>query len=112
MNTTKLAELKLLLLKTKTELQQQEIEFKGDGEPVKLDQSKVGRLSRMDAMQIQQMALEASRRRQQQLLKIETTLKRMDSYDYGFCFHCDEAIDIRRLFIDPTNTHCIKCADI
>ncbi|MFK5892025.1 MAG: TraR/DksA C4-type zinc finger protein, partial [Pseudomonadota bacterium] len=62
-------------------------------------------------MQIQQMALEASRRRQLQLNKIEITLKRMETDDYGYCFDCDEEIDVRRLLIDPTNTHCIQCAD-
>ncbi|MFK5915737.1 MAG: TraR/DksA family transcriptional regulator [Woeseiaceae bacterium] len=111
MDKIKQEELKQQLLKTKIELQEQELEFKGNGKPVQLDQSKVGRLSRMDAMQIQQMALEASRRRQEQLQKIETTLKRMESDDYGYCFHCDEEIDVRRLLIDPTNTHCIQCAD-
>ncbi len=38
--------------------------------PVELDQTMVGRLSRMDAMQQQQMALASERRRQQKLQKI------------------------------------------
>lgn len=111
MKTEELEKLKLLLLKTQLELQAQEIEFTGNGKPVTLDQSKVGRLSRMDAMQIQEMALETSRRRQQQLAKIAITLKRIDSDDYGYCLNCDEEIDIRRLLVDPTNSYCIKCAD-
>ena len=112
MNTAKTEELKQLLLKTKKELQEQELNSKADSKPVKLDQSMVGRLSRMDAMQIQEMALEASRRRQQQIQKINSTLNRIETTDnYGYCFGCDEEIDIRRLFVDPTNTHCIQCAD-
>ena len=106
-----LDELRQKLIKTKIELQQQELEFKSDANPVQLDQSKVGRLSRMDAMQIQQMAVEASRRRQEQLTKIETTFKRMETEDYGYCLVCDDEINIRRLQLDPTHTHCIECAD-
>ena len=46
------------------ELEALENEFSATGNPVELDQAKVGRLSRMDALQGQQMALETSRRRQ------------------------------------------------
>jgi len=111
MDNMNFEQIKQLLLKSKAELQQQEKEFKEDSEPVELDQTKVGRLSRMDAMQLQQMALEASRRRQQHLIKIEQTLNRIESDDYGYCFNCDEDIDIRRLKIDPTSTLCIHCAE-
>jgi DnaK suppressor protein len=72
----------------------------------------VGRLSRMDAMQAQQMAQETERRRQQQLMKVEGALRRMESGEYGYCFVCGEEIDLRRLALDPTNTRCIKCAGI
>ena len=47
---------------------------------VALDQSKVGRLSRMDALQAQQMAQETARRRQLQLQQIDSALRRMDDY--------------------------------
>ena len=42
---------------------------------VKLDQTSVGRLSRMDAMQSQAMLQEASRRREQSLRDISKALK-------------------------------------
>jgi len=111
MNEAELEQLKQQLQTLKLELQEQQESTKEDGKPVELDQSMVGRLSRMDAMQIQQMALEASRRRQQQLVKIAAALRRIESEDYGYCLECDEEIDIRRLFVDPTNTHCIACAE-
>jgi len=44
---------------------------------VELDQSKVGRLSRMDAMQVQAMAQAAVRRRDQQLQRIELALQKL-----------------------------------
>jgi len=78
---------------------------------VVLDQSKVGRLSRMDALQAQQMAQETARRRQVQLQKIESALRRMDASEYGYCHVCDEEIAVARLDFDPASTRCIKCMD-
>ena len=79
--------------------------------PVQLDQSMVGRLSRMDAMQGVEMAKEASRRRKQQLARIPAALERIATEDYGRCTLCDEDIVIGRLHIDPPYTRCINCAD-
>lgn len=111
MDEENLKQIKQLLLKMKSELQEQEKTSKETGKPVELDQIKVGRISRMDAMQAQQMALNASRRRQLQLVKIESAFQRIDSGGYGYCLTCDEDIDIRRLMVDPTNIYCIKCAE-
>jgi DnaK suppressor protein len=76
---------------------------------VELDQSKVGRLSRMDALQAQQIAQETARRRQLQLQKISSALRRMDAGDYGYCLMCGEEIGTARLSFDPANTRCIAC---
>jgi DnaK suppressor protein len=81
------------------------------GRPVELDQSRVGRLSRMDALQGQQMALESARRGKKQLLKIESALRRLDAEDFGYCVECGEEIAEPRLAADPSHTHCIHCAD-
>ena len=79
--------------------------------PVELDQTRVGRLSRMDAIQGQQMAREAARRRQQRLSAISGALRRIDSGDFGYCTVCGEEIDRRRLDFDPANARCVDCAD-
>jgi DnaK suppressor protein len=71
----------------------------------------IGRLSRMDALQTQQMAQETARRRQQQLQRIEVALRRLDSGDFGYCARCGEEIDRRRLDIDPATTRCIDCVN-
>jgi DnaK suppressor protein len=65
----------------------------------------------MDAMQAQQMALEAARRRQHQLLMVEGALRRLESGEYGYCFVCGKEIDVRRLAADPTNTRCVACVE-
>mgnify|MGYP001813474103 FL=1 len=77
---------------------------------VELDQSKVGRLSRMDAMQAQAMAQASAGRRRAALRRIEAALLRLSSGDFGTCAECGEAINPRRLEFDPTAVSCIDCA--
>ena len=77
---------------------------------VELDQTKVGRLSRMDALQAQAMAKASGARREQMLRRIEAALKRIDDDDYGYCKECDEPINPKRLEFDPTAVLCIDCA--
>lgn len=77
---------------------------------VMLDQTSVGRLSRMDALQGQQMAIAAQRRRQMQLVKIDQALTRLDDGDYGYCISCDEEIAPKRLENDPAVPTCLQCA--
>lgn len=78
--------------------------------PVTLDQASVGRLSRMDAMQGQAMAIEAQRRREVQLQRIHSALARIQNDDYGLCAACEEEIALRRLETDPAALLCIACA--
>ncbi len=78
---------------------------------VELDQTRVGRLSRMDALQHQEMALETKRRRQQELSRISIALERLASGDYGYCIDCDEAISAKRLALDASILICIRCAE-
>jgi len=77
---------------------------------VELDQSKVGRLSRMDALQAQAMAKASSNRRQTMLGKITAALKRVDEGDFGLCRECEQPINPKRLEFDPTAIYCIECA--
>ena len=69
-----------------------------------------GRLSRMDAMQNQQMALELRRRQENQLLRIKNALKRMDQGRYGLCGKCKQPIAEERLEISPDTVVCVRCA--
>jgi DnaK suppressor protein len=78
--------------------------------PVTLDQQSVGRLSRMDAMQVQAMAQETERRRQNRTKRIESALSRIEKGEFGFCARCGDDIDARRLQLDPTVVTCIRCA--
>lgn len=111
MDEAKIDQIRQQLLSLRSELQAMELATRKTSEPVELDQARVGRLTRMDAMQAQQMALETARRRQQQLVQVEGALHRIDSGEFGDCFICGEAIDSRRLSIDPTITRCMGCVD-
>lgn len=82
---------------------------KDDAGIVELDTS-IGRLSRMDAMQNQQMALELRRRRENQLLRIDNAFKRMDQGRYGKCGKCGNPIDEERLEVFPDVVTCVSCA--
>ena len=98
------------LLKLRAELQAAAESGDESAAIVELDQSKVGRLSRMDAMQAQAMAQAAVGRREQMLRRIEAALIRIDNDEYGVCQECDEPINPKRLEFDPTVTQCIDCA--
>lgn len=78
--------------------------------PVELDQQSVGRVSRMDALQVQAMAQALEARRQGRLLRIEAALRRLEAGDYGFCDECGDEIPAKRLEIDPAIERCVDCA--
>ncbi|HJM92069.1 MAG: TraR/DksA C4-type zinc finger protein [Alphaproteobacteria bacterium] len=109
-NDRDLAELSKMLRARQVELRALSDGARDNRKPVELDQSKVGRLSRMDAMQDQAMAQEAERRRAGELQRIDAALARLKSGDYGYCVSCDEDIAPARLKLDPAVATCINCA--
>lgn len=78
---------------------------------VELDQSSVGRLSRMDALQQQAMARSSQQRAELTLRRIESALQRCDDGSYGYCIDCDEPVPLKRLEFDPTALRCVQCAE-
>jgi DnaK suppressor protein len=105
-----LAAIKTLLLARRQELEKIAEAAKESQDPVELDQTKVGRLSRMDAIQMQSMAQETGRRRSLELLRIKGALQRMANGDFGYCIKCDEPINQKRLQLEPSIPTCITCA--
>jgi len=79
---------------------------------VELDQSTMGRLSRMDALQGQAMTQETKLRHEEGLRNISAALSRIESGDYGYCLKCDELISTARLEVDPAASLCINCASL
>lgn len=77
---------------------------------VALDQTSVGRLSRMDALQQQAMANATQARRDTEEAQIKVALWRLLEGEYGYCDTCGDAIPEARLSLTPTATVCISCA--
>jgi DnaK suppressor protein len=102
---------RIMLLAMQSELVDLSTMSKDSTATVLLDQSTVGRLSRMDALQRQQMALEAERRRKQELLQIKAALDRIENDEFGYCVSCGEEIAAARLTINPTAVRCVTCCD-
>jgi DnaK suppressor protein len=78
--------------------------------PVILDQQSIGRLSRMDALQMQAMAVASDKRRRVRLQQIDAALGRIEEGEFGSCVVCGYEIEIGRLKNDPATPRCIDCA--
>ena len=102
--------LKQRLLDQREELLDVAESSKEAAQTVELDQSRVGRVSRMDALQAQAMAKESDRRRLLALTRIESALKRIEDGEFGICAVCDEPIAANRLAADPGALLCLDCA--
>lgn len=79
-----------------------------DAKPVDLGLS-IGRLSRVDALQHQQLAIARRQRVEIQLQQIRAALSRIDSADYGGCISCGEPIGFARLQARPESPVCRAC---
>jgi len=95
----------------RAELCEQSEASRDSRDTVMLDQTSVGRLSRMDAMQGQAMAKAEEQHRQLALRRISAALSRIEQGEYGECIACGEWIGARRLQGDPLVLKCIECAD-
>ena len=82
----------------------------GDRAPAKLDQDGVHRLSRIDAMQVQAMALAQARRRASERAAVDVALRRIEAGEYGHRLKCGDDIAPARLEQNPAVSICIECA--
>lgn len=110
LSPTQIEALNISLLARQAELKALDLDAASWRTTVELDQQSVGRLSRMDALQQQEMAQAEARRRTSDLARIEIALSRMAEGEYGWCAECGEPIALRRLEIDPAAALCIDCA--
>lgn len=76
---------------------------------VELDQTAVGRLSRIDSIQNQSMSKGLREREVVQLSQIREALERMDEGTFGVCEECGKDIPFERLFIFPEAPACAAC---
>jgi DnaK suppressor protein len=78
-------------------------------EPVKLDQTAVGRLSRIDSLQNQGMARNLQERERIKLAHIEGALRRIEDGTYGLCVSCGSEMPFGRLYVVPETPTCAAC---
>jgi DnaK suppressor protein len=87
------------------------LESSADGaKPIDLDLP-IGRLSRMDAIQQQQMTKANREQQRQRLVAVGLALKRMDDGSYGVCRRCEEPIPFARLEARPESPLCVDCLE-
>lgn len=77
-------------------------------ETVDLDQP-IGRLSRMDAIQQQQMSAANKRTTELRLKLVTQALRVAAEGDYGCCRKCEEPVGYRRLRAKPEAALCVAC---
>lgn len=70
----------------------------------------IGRLSRLDSMQMQQMALAGRRRLEEERRRLHEALRRIDTGAYGRCLVCGADIARERLEYQPDAVTCVPCA--
>lgn len=78
---------------------------------VELDQTRVGRLSRMDAMQQQAMESGMKERLFIRARRLEAALIRLDESSFGRCCNCNESIAPDRLRADIAAPFCAGCQE-
>ena len=102
-------EIRAKLERLAAELEERMASSQDQADPVQLDEP-IGRLSRMDAIQMQQMAKAGLSREQQQLVRVRYALSVIDDEDFGKCTNCKLPIGFDRLLFQPEILLCVRCA--
>ncbi len=110
LTSEQIEELKAALLARRDEMKQLLEATREGTRPVDLDEP-IGRLTRMDAMQQQNMS--AAARRSYDILRqqIDQALGAMERDRYGLCRRCEDPIGYARLKARPESPYCLDCQD-
>ncbi len=88
---------------------QDEIEaLKEKTKPITPDCS-LGRLTRQEMIQEQQVNEHALHEAEIRVNKLKYALGKVDKESYGICAECEEEIIFERLMLLPESTHCVAC---
>jgi DnaK suppressor protein len=110
LSTQQLDELRRDLENERTRLEESLKLTREGAKPVQLSKP-IGRLSRMDAIQQQQMTKASRASYATKLRQIEASLEAHRKGEYGYCRACEEAIGYRRLKARPETPFCLSCQD-
>ena len=86
----------------------------GEEQVVELDQARMGRISRIDAIIRQEIAVKQKQRLKQLRKDLRNALMRLahEPEEFGFCEECDEPIPVQRLLVKPSAEYCVSCQRI
>ena len=88
---------------------QRSVNGNGNGHIVDLDQSAVGRLSRIEALQNAGFTQDLKARERHQLEEVLAALDRIEQGVYGLCTNCRGPIRFERLQVFPETRTCNSC---
>lgn len=103
------AELWAILVVERTRLERVTARTRASG-PVLLDQTSVGRLSRMDALMNEGLAQSSEARAGVELAQVYDALSRFERGTYGSCLECHSPIPFARLVVMPESRTCARCS--
>lgn len=83
-------------------------ELKNFTQPITPDCS-IGRLTRQEMIQEQQVSEHALHEAEIKLNKLKYALQKVEKESYGICAECEEYIIFERLMLLPESTHCVAC---
>lgn len=72
--------------------------------------SAIGRISRLDTIQIREMALATRQRLREEKARLQDAIHRIESGTFGRCALCGQDIAAERLQIQPDAVVCVPCA--
>ena len=76
--------------------------------PIEPDCS-IGRLTRQEMIQEQQVNEHALNEARIRLNKLTYASQKVNKEDYGICMECEEDILFARLMLVPESSHCVSC---
>lgn len=109
LETSAVTEFRAILEQRVREIEESLANTQDGASTVALDQTRVGRLARVDALQQQALA---SGRREALLTerrRLAAAVERVRLGQFGICCRCEEAIDVARLRADPATPFCMDC---
>ncbi len=108
LSKAKIAQQKAALLALKDELDAFKAATRDGAKPVDLDQP-IGRLTRIDAIQMQKLTQASRRRNEVRSQQVGAALRRIEVGDYGSCNICEDDIEWARLKARPETPVCLEC---
>lgn len=89
---------------------EKELAAMGDSTEAIAPDVSIGRLSRLDSMQHQQMALAGKQRHEEERSRLVAAEFRIDEGTFGSCLLCSKDIATGRLEYQPDAVTCVPCA--